>query len=83
MTKLTNNLSIKQTIMAILNDNPGQGHRGGQENGDDNKHKSQRNQDNQKPNTKSDEEKVKQHEDEDNFSPGEDDDYDAEDYVTD
>ena len=69
--------------MSQLNDNPGQGNRGGQEAGEDNLHKSQRNQDNQRPKTDQGEENAASDEDDDKFSPGEDEDYDAEDFVTD
>lgn len=70
-----------------LSDNPGQGNRGGQEYGEENFHKSGRNQDSQRHGTTPDEEKLKQENnspgEDDNFSPGEDDDYNAEDFSTD
>ncbi|RZJ71880.1 MAG: hypothetical protein EOO45_11400 [Flavobacterium sp.] len=72
--------------MANHSDNPGQGNRGGQEYGEDSLHKSQRNQDAQHHQTPPDEEKLKEEKKEgedDNFSPGEDDDYDGEEFATD
>lgn len=77
--------------MSQLADNPGQGNRGGQEYGEDNFHKSGRNQDAQRHETTPEEEKIKQahHEaleeeqKDDKFSPGEDEDYDGEDFATD
>jgi len=78
--------------MSQLADNPGQGNRGGQEYGEDNFHKSGRNQDAQRHETTPEEEKIKQahhealeqeEEKDDKFSPGEDEDYDGEDFATD
>ena len=79
--------------MSQLYDNPGQGNRGGQEYGEDNFHKSGRNQDSQRHQTTPEEEKLKQahhetlneeqHDDDEKFSPGEADNYDAEDFNTD
>jgi hypothetical protein len=79
--------------MITANDNPGQGNRGGQETGDGNLHKSQRNQDSQRHETTPDEEKLRkaqeqdkieqEENEEDKFSPGEPDGYDAEDFATD
>lgn len=78
--------------MSQLNDNAGQGNRGGQEYGEDNYHKSSRNQDSQRHQTSPEEEKLKQaHQqtkDEENkkdekFSPGEADNYDPEEFNTD
>ncbi|OYQ36329.1 hypothetical protein CHU92_09925 [Flavobacterium cyanobacteriorum] len=83
--------------MSQLFDNPGQGHRGGQEYGEDNFHKSGRNQDAQRYQTTPEEEKLKQahhealkqeqqrneNDDDEKFSPGQDDDYDPEDFNTD
>lgn len=72
----------------MIADNPGQGNRGGQEYGEESFHKSGRNQDSQRHETTPEEEKMKQahheaQEEEDKFSPGEDEDYDAEDFSTD
>lgn len=75
-------------------DNPGQGNRGGQEYGEDNFHKSGRNQDSQRHEATPEEEKLKQahheamekekHDDvNEKFSPGQDDDYDPEKFNTD
>lgn len=84
--------------MSQLADNPGQGNRGGQEYGEENFHKSGRNQDSQRHETTPEEEKLKQahheamdnenndddeKEDDDQFSPGEDEDYDGRDFATD
>lgn len=76
--------------MTQLNDNPGQGNRGGQEYGEENSHKSQRNQDNQKPETTSEEKALKPEEEvpanekgDDKFSPGEPDDYNPDEFATD
>ncbi|MBY8962691.1 hypothetical protein [Flavobacterium coralii] len=69
--------------MAQLNDNPMQGNRGGQEYGEDNYHKSQRNQQSQRHQTPPEDEKRKQQENDDQFSPGEPEEYDGEDFVTD
>lgn len=79
-----------------LSDNPGQGNRGGQEYGEDNFHKSSRNPDSQRHQTTPEEEKVKQahHEnldeekenekdDDEKFSPGQDEEYDPEEFNTD
>jgi hypothetical protein len=72
----------------MISDNPGQGNRGGQEYGEDSFHKSGRNQDSQRHETTPEEERMKQahheaQEDEDKFSPGEDENYNAEDFSTD
>lgn len=79
----------------MANDDPGQGNRGGQEYGEDNYHKSSRNQDSQRHQTSPEEEKLKQahheamekenKEDKKNekFSPGEADNYDPEAFNTD
>ncbi len=80
--------------MSQLFDNPGQGNRGGQEYGEDSFHKSGRNQDAQRHATPPEEEKMKQahhealekeqhNEDDEKFSPGQDEDYDPEDFNTD
>jgi hypothetical protein len=79
--------------MSLISDNPGQGNRGGQEYGEDNFHKSSRNQDSQRHETSPEEEKVKQahreslngEEDkrDEKFSPGEADNYDPEKFNTD
>jgi len=77
--------------MTLMHDNPGQGNRGGQEYGEENTHKSQRNQDNQKPRTSSSEEEALKPEEEipaeqkadDKFSPGEAGDYNPDDFATD
>lgn len=78
--------------MILIDDNPGQGNRGGQEYGEDNTHKSSRNQDSQRHQTTPEEEKMKQahreeQQQEDNdkekFSPGEDPNYNAEEFTTD
>jgi len=84
----------KLMIMSQLMDNPGQGNRGGQEYGEDNFHKSGRNQDSQRHQATPEQEKVKQahhealnqeHHDKahEKFSPGEADNYDAEKFNTD
>lgn len=76
----------------IHSDNPGQGNRGGQEYGEDNFHKSGRNQDSQRHQTTPEEEKLKKAHQEtlneeknkdEKFSPGEAEDYDAEEFNTD
>lgn len=71
----------------MIADNPGQGNRGGQEYGEGSLHQSSRNQDSQRHETTPEEEKLKQHNpspaEDDKFSPGEDEDYDAEDFSTD
>ena len=76
-------------------DNPGQGNRGGQEYGEENFHKSGRNQDSQRHETTPEEEKVKQahHEamdnettqdnDDEKYSPGQDEDYEPGKFNTD
>lgn len=75
--------------MSQLTDNPGQGNRGGQEYGEDSLHKSGRNQDSQHHQTTPEEEKMKQaHHDaedkeEDKFGPGEQEDYNPDDFATD
>lgn len=77
--------------MMQANDNPQQGNRGGQEYGDDNFDKSQRNQDSQRHATPPDENKAKQtnaeegkeDDEKEKFSPGEPDDYNAEEFSTD
>lgn len=71
-----------------MSDNPQQGNRGGQEYGSEN-NKSQRNQDSQRNETPPEKERLKkikkisEQDEDDKFSPSEDEDYDAEDYVTD
>ncbi|MGV3461191.1 MAG: hypothetical protein ACO1N9_12135 [Flavobacterium sp.] len=71
----------------MITDNPGQGNRGGQEYGEESIHHSSRNQDSQKHETTPEEEKLKQQNQspgkDDKFSPGEDEDYNAEDFSTD
>ena len=76
--------------MIQASDNPQQGNRGGQEYGEDNLHKSSRNQDSQRHQTTPEEEKMKQlheevrkEEEKDKFSPGEPDNYDADEFSTD
>lgn len=79
--------------MSEIFDNPGQGNRGGQEYGEDNFHKSSRNQDSQRHETSPEEEKVKQahleslngekNKKDEKFSPGEADNYDPEKFNTD
>ncbi len=69
-----------------LSDNPGQGSRGGQESNEENLHKSSRNHDSQQHDTSPEEEMLKQEQDDngkEKFSPGEDPDYDAEEFSTD
>lgn len=71
-----------------INDNPQQGNRGGQEYGEGNVHQSQRNQDSQRHETKPHDEKLKQEQhnerdENEKFSPGEDPDYNAEEFSTD
>lgn len=68
--------------MSYLNDNPGQGNRGGQQPGEDSLHKSQRNQDSQRHETQPESEDRDDSKD-DKFSPGEPDDYNAEEFSTD
>lgn len=77
--------------MIQTSDNPQQGNRGGQENGEDNLHQSQRNQDSQRHTNAPNEEKAKKIDNEDGnddgekekFSPGEPDNYDADKFSTD
>ncbi|KGO94303.1 hypothetical protein [Flavobacterium subsaxonicum] len=78
--------------MSQLNDNPGQGNRGGQEYGEATRHQSSRNQDSQKHETTPEEEKLKQEhnqeipadeKEEDKFSPGEAEEYNPDDFATD
>lgn len=70
--------------MSQLQDNPGQGNRGGQEYGEDGLHKSSRSQDSQKPRTHNEDEKQNQDDKDDEvFSPGEPEEYDSEDFATD
>jgi hypothetical protein len=78
--------------MLLANDNPGQGNRGGQEYGEGNFHKSQRNQDSQRHQTTPEEEKLKQEQEDqaadrendgEKFSPGEAEGYDPDDFATD
>ncbi len=74
----------------IQDDTAGQGNRGGQQTGEDNFHKSGRNQDSQRHETSTEDEKTAHSDAEapkkgndDKFSPGEDPDYDAEEFSTD
>ena len=78
--------------MSQLNDNPGQGNRGGQDYGETTRHQSSRNQDSQKHETTPEEEKLKQEhnqeipadeKEEDKFSPGEAEEYNPDDFATD